>query len=96
MFLPLLGEAMHFSIFYLKDSRSCPIRLLSTGLKAIVRLPTVTTFRAIPEQYMPVFRENSVIAGDLQVSNSGHGVCVRVCIFEGRCKFSGQRHPFQD
>lgn len=47
-FVPFFSEAMYFSILYLKDSSSCPFRLLSAGLNAIVRLPTVTTFSAVP------------------------------------------------
>ena len=47
-FVPLFSEAVYLSIVYLKNSSSSPFRLLSTGLNAIMRLPTVASFSAIP------------------------------------------------
>ena len=47
-FIPFFSEAVDFSVSDLKDSSSCPFRLLSTGLNAVVRLPTMTPFSAVP------------------------------------------------
>ena len=82
--IPLLRKTMHLPIPHLKNRTRRPLRLSSTRRYPIVRFPTMAPLRRVPQQDVPTFREDNVVADDVQVGNSRHDVGVGIGVVEWR------------
>ena len=56
----------------------------------------MTPFGAIPQQHMPILREDDIIANDVQIGNGGHDFGVRIRIVERRYMFPYQKILIQN
>ena len=77
-FVPLLSPSLNLPPFNLKNRTRTPLRLLSTRLDPVMRLPAMTALGGVPQQHMSVFGEDDVVRLDVEVGDGGHDVGVRI------------------
>lgn len=73
---------MHLAVLDLEDSTGRPLSFLSARLDSIMLLSTMASLGGISKEHMAVFREDDVIANNVQVGNGRHDFGMGVGIVE--------------